>query len=268
MLGGMWTYEHDRFAVHQMPALSDNFIYLIATQHILACVDPAEAAPVAAACRRLDRPLTHILNTHHHRDHTGGNLELKAAFGCGIVGAAHDAERIPGIDVRVSEGETLRLGNLEAGVLDIPGHTRGHIAFVLSEGDDTALFCGDTLFGAGCGRLFEGTPAQMWHSLLKIMALPDATRFYCAHEYTLNNLDFCLARISQSDAVETYRHWCGTRLAKGLPTIPGTLGREKRCNPMLLPADAGFCAGYAARHGIGNDALSVFTHIRNTRNHW
>jgi len=264
----MWSHEHKGFAVHQFPALSDNFIYLIATDDVLACVDPAEAEPVVAACNRLGRPLTHILNTHHHWDHTGGNLELKRTFGCTIVGAAHDAERIPGIDVRVTEGDRLELGELTAGVLDIPGHTRGHIAYVIGEAGNTALFCGDTLFGAGCGRLFEGTPEQMWHSLQKIMALPDATRFYCAHEYTLNNLDFCLARVSQDDAVQAYRDWCRKQLAGGLPTIPGTIGRERRCNPMLLPADPVFRAAYAAEHGVADDAVSVYTHIREARNHW
>lgn len=264
----MWSYQHNGFNVHQIPALRDNFIYLIDTGDTLACVDPADAAPVAAACKQLGRKLTHILNTHHHRDHVGGNAELKETFGCIIVAAAHDASRIPGIDMRTGEGDVPELGGLNVRVLDIPGHTSGHIAYVLGKNDDTALFCGDTLFGAGCGRLFEGTPAQMWSSLQKLMALPDATRFYCAHEYTLNNLEFCLARISQSDAVMAYRDWCTSRLAQGLPSIPGTLGRERRCNPMLLPEDSGFRTTYAARHGIRHDAVSVYTHIREARNHW
>lgn len=268
MLARMWSHEHKGFAVHQLPALSDNFIYLIEAGDTLAAVDPAESAPVVTACKALDRSLTHILNTHHHWDHTGGNIELKETFGCTIVGAAHDAERIPGIDVRISEGDALQLGGQNIAILDIPGHTRGHIAYVLGEGDDTALFCGDTLFGAGCGRLFEGTPEQMWHSLQKIMALPDATRFYCAHEYTLNNLDFCLARITDSKAVNAYRDWCRERLKKGEPTIPGTLAREKQCNPMLLPALEGFRRTYAAGHGIPADAESVYAHIREARNHW
>ncbi|HCS12192.1 MAG: hydroxyacylglutathione hydrolase [Zetaproteobacteria bacterium CG06_land_8_20_14_3_00_59_53] len=264
----MWSYEHNGFSVHQIPALRDNFIYLIATDEVLACVDPAEAAPVVAACRQLGRKLTHILNTHHHNDHTGGNLELKARYACMVAGAAHDALRIPGIDLHLSQGIDLRIGDLALQVLDIPGHTTGHIAFVCGEGDDTALFCGDTIFGAGCGRLFEGTPAQMWHSLEKLMRLPDSTRFYCAHEYTLNNLEFCLARISQSDAVKAYSTWCKDRLDKGIPSIPGTLGREKQCNPMLLPADEAFRINYAKLHGIGEDAVSVYTHIREARNHW
>ena len=268
MLAAMWTYEHGGFTVQQIPALSDNFIYLIATHDVLACVDPAEAEPVVAACKALGRPLTHILNTHHHWDHTGGNDELKAHYGCTIIGAAHDAARIPGIDQGVAEGEVLQLGWLDIAVLDIPGHTSGHIAFVFGKGDNRALFCGDTIFGAGCGRLFEGTPEQMWDSLQKLMALPDDTSVYCAHEYTLNNLDFCLGKISQSDAVKNYIAWCNKQLGKGLPTIPGSLGREKETNPMLLPANDDFRSAYAKQHAIGNDAVSVFTHIREARNHW
>ena len=268
MLGVMWTYKHGNFTVHQIPALSDNFIYLIATHDVLACVDPAEAAPVIASCEKLGRPLTHILNTHHHGDHTGGNEELKEKFSCTIIGATHDASRIPGIDLGVAEGDTPELGGLDVAVLDIPGHTSGHIAFVVHADKSDALFCGDTIFGAGCGRLFEGTPAQMWASLQKLMALNDSTSVYCAHEYTLNNLDFCLAKVSQSDAVQAYIAWCKDRLKIGLPTIPGSLGREKQTNPMLLPAQGDFCNTYASQHAINNDPVSVFTHIREARNHW
>jgi len=264
----MWTYDHGDFTVHQIPALSDNFIYLIATNKVLACVDPAEAAPVVTACKQLGRPLTHILNTHHHGDHTGGNRELKNHFGCTIIGAAHDASRIPGIDLGVAEGEALQLGGLDLAVLDIPGHTCGHIAFVIHADKRDALFCGDTIFGAGCGRLFEGTPEQMWSSLQKLMQLADDTSVYCAHEYTLNNLDFCFARISQSDAVKNYIAWCKDMLGKGLPSIPGSLGRERKTNPMLLPAQADFRKSYAALHAISDDPISVFTHIREARNHW
>ena len=264
----MWTYEHSGFTVHQVPALSDNFIYLISSDGMLACVDPAEAEPVIAVCKALGRPLTHILNTHHHGDHTGGNKELKTLFDCTIIGAAHDAARIPGIDQGVAEGDALQLGELNITVLDIPGHTSGHIAFVTHADKQDALFCGDTIFGAGCGRLFEGTPAQMWASLQKLMVLEDSTSVYCAHEYTLNNLEFCLSHVSQSDAVQAYIAWCKDMLGKVLPTIPGSLGREKQTNPMLLPAQHDFRIHYAKQYGINNDPISVFTHIREARNHW
>jgi len=264
----MWTYEHGNFTVHQIPALDDNYIYLIAGDAILACVDPAEAAPVIAACKELGRPLTHILNTHHHWDHTGGNLELKEAFACRIIGAAHDESRIPGMDQGVGEADALQLGALNISVLDIPGHTSGHIAYVLGGDRTDALFCGDTLFGAGCGRLFEGTPEQMWGSLEKLLPLDDATAFYCAHEYTLNNLNFCIHKVSQQAEIKEYYHWVENQREMGLPSIPGSLGREKACNPMLLPARPDFRAHYAAKHAIAADAVSVFTHIREARNHW
>jgi len=264
----MWSYEHDAFTVYQIPALQDNYIYLIATDALLICVDPAEATPVMTACEGLGRPLTHILNTHHHADHTDGNVELKTCFGCTIMGAADDAGRIPGMDVQLEEGNLPLLKGLNIDVLSIPGHTRAHIAFVVRTGMNDALFCGDTLFGAGCGRLFEGTPEQMWQSLNKLMQLDDETRFYCAHEYTLNNLEFCLNKISQSAEIRDYYSWSENRRNNGFPTIPGSLGREKNSNPMLLPAQKEFCTTYATRHGITADTLTVFTHIRTLRNHW
>ncbi|MDX8392494.1 MAG: hydroxyacylglutathione hydrolase [Mariprofundaceae bacterium] len=264
----MWSYQHATFTVHQIPALSDNYLYLIETGNALACVDPAEADPIIAACSELNRPLTHILNTHHHWDHTGGNLELKAHFGCSIIGAAHDADRIPGIEQKIAEGDALKLGQVDVSVLDIPGHTSGHIAYVLADEQSDALFCGDTLFGAGCGRLFEGTPEQMWHSLQKLMCLTPNSRFYCAHEYTLNNIKFCMKEVSQNTDIKEYYKWSLDMINKGLPTIPGTLEREMRCNPMLLPANSEFRRDYAARHTIADDEISVFTHIREARNHW
>jgi len=261
---GMWSYSHDGFTVHQIPALQDNYIYLIETDDVLACVDPAETAPVEAACRKLDRTLTHILNTHHHWDHVGGNPELKSKYGCTVIGPSCDEARIPGVDQPVSEGDTIHLGNLDASVLFVPGHTRGHIVYVIED----ALFCGDTLFGAGCGRLFEGTPEQMWNSLGKITALPPSTRFYCAHEYTLGNLEFCIECVTQDDAVQRRFKRDRDRRRQGLPTIPGTIGEELATNPFLLPAHESFSNNYARRHGIKSDSVSVFAHIRAARDYW
>jgi len=268
MIIRMWSYQHKAFTVHQIPALADNYLYLIEAGNALACVDPAEAAPIIKACVQLKRPLTHILNTHHHWDHTGGNLELKERFDCTIIGAAHDAARIPGIDQYIVEGDVFELDYVNVAVLDIPGHTSGHIAYVLKDDACDALFCGDTLFGAGCGRLFEGTPEQMWHSLQKLMQLDENTRFYCAHEYTLNNLEFCFNKVSQSVDIKEYIAWSLERVKAGKPTVPGTLKREIRCNPMLLAANAEFRRDYAASHKIADDAVSVFAHIREARNHW
>ena len=254
----MWSYRHNDFTVHQLPALNDNYIYLIDAGEAVAVVDPAEAAPVEAACAELGLTLTHVLNTHHHWDHTGANLELAAHYGCHVVGARHDAARIPGIDTRIDEDAGLELGNLPVTVLDVPGHTLGHIAYVI----DDALFCGDTLFGGGCGRLFEGSPAQMWDSLQKLAHLPPETRVYCAHEYTLSNLRFARS-IDAGNAALDARISRDTRMRMaGKPTIPSTIGDELATNPFLRPLSPDFCTAYAASHGSEAAPLAVFTAIR------
>ncbi len=260
----MWSYTHSGFTVHQIPALQDNYIYLIETAVLLVCIDPAEAAPVMAACGTLGRRLTHILNTHHHLDHVGGNAELKSKYSCTVIGSSYDEVRIPGMDQGVNEGDGIHSGDLDISVLLVPGHTRGHIAYVLED----ALFCGDTLFGAGCGRLFEGTPKQMWNSLGKIAALPLSTRFYCAHEYTLSNLEFCIECVTQDDAVQQRFKRDSDKRRQGLPTIPGSIGEELITNPFLLPAHEGFRKAYANQHGIENDPVSVFAHIRAAKDSW
>jgi len=260
----MWSYAHHGFTVHQIPALQDNYIYLIETDDILACVDPAEPASVESACTKLNRKLTYILNTHHHRDHVGGNQELKSKYGCTVIGPSYEEARIPALDRPVSESDALHLGNLDISVLFVPGHTRGHIAYVVGD----ALFSGDTLFGAGCGRLFEGAPEQMWNSLNKIAALPAATRFYCAHEYTLRNLEFCIERVTQDGVVQQRFNRDHDRRRHGLPTIPGTIGEELATNPFLLPANENFMKNYADEHRIDHDPTTVFTHIRATRDRW
>ena len=177
----------------QIPVLSDNYVYLAhdTASGATLVVDPAVAAPVVAAAEARGWRLTHILNTHHHGDHTGANLELKAAYGLTIVGAGHDAARIPGIDMRVGDGDSYDFAGHRAQVMAVPGHTTGHIAYYFADSD--ALFCGDTLFALGCGRVFEGTMDQMWRSLSALRALPDDTRVYCAHEYTQANARFALS---------------------------------------------------------------------------
>jgi len=260
----MWHYTHCGFTVHQIPALSDNYVYLIEMPEALVTVDPADAAPVIRACEALGRELTHILNTHHHWDHTDGNLALKSRYGCRIIGAKTDAARIPGLVDAVSEATPVSLNGKAILVLEVPGHTRGHIAFVL----DDALFCGDTLFGAGCGRLFEGTPEQMWESLGKLARLPAETRFYCAHEYTVNNLEFALGIDPSNAALIERKQRAEAKRASGIPTIPGTISEELATNPFLRPLDADFRRSYACTHGIEDDAVCVFAHIREARNHW
>jgi len=262
----MWTYPHTGFRVHQLPALKDNYIYLIEADNgaLLAAVDPAEAAPVVEACRALGKPLTHILNTHHHWDHTGANLELKQQYGCTVVGSSDDADRIPGIDVRVSETEPPALPGIDVRVLTVDGHTVGHIAYLIGD----ALFCGDTLFGGGCGRVFEGTMPEMWQSLQKLAALPAATKVYCAHEYTLANLRFAREADGDNSALkQRISRDTQTRMEQQ-PTIPSSIGLELATNPFLRALDAGFCSGYAEKAGIAAEPLTVFTHLRESKDRW
>jgi hydroxyacylglutathione hydrolase len=220
-------------AIELVPCLTDNYAYLVhdAGAGLTAVVDPSEPEPVAEALARRGWTLTHILNTHHHFDHTGGNLPLKERFGAQVVGPEKDRERIPGIDVGVVEGKPWTFGARSVGVLEIPAHTRAHIAFVF----DDAVFTGDTLFALGCGRLFEGTPAMMWASLSKLMTLPDATRVYCGHEYTQSNARFALTLEPGNAALVARAKEIDDLRAKAAPTVPSTIGLEKRTNPFLRP---------------------------------
>jgi len=263
----MWSYQHQHFTVHQLPVLRDNYIYLIEVHQsdTLIAIDPAEAVAVQHACKVLNKELTHIFNTHHHWDHTDGNLTLKSVFNCLIVGAKNDAERIPGIDLRVSESETADISGISLQVLDIPGHTSGHIAFVI----DDALFCGDTLFGAGCGRLFEGTPAQMWDSLCKLGKLKTDTKVYCAHEYTMANLGFARTIDSNNESLLKRLQHDERLREQEQPTIPSCIATELATNPFFRPLNSSFCLNYATEHHLTNhDALSIFTDLRLSRNQW
>jgi len=231
----------------QIPVLSDNYVYLVheSESGATAVIDPAVAEPVLAAVAARGWTISDIWNTHWHPDHTGANLAIKAATGSRITGPAGEAAKIPGIDRAVVEGDTLILGGAMARVIDVPGHTAGHNAYWF-EGDG-ALFCGDTLFALGCGRLFEGTAPQMHASLSKLMALPDATRVYCAHEYTQSNARFAVtvepanadlaARVVAIDAAR----------ARGLPTVPSTIGLERATNPFVRTDAAGFATARAAK---------------------
>lgn len=245
--------------VHQIPVLSDNYIYLArdASSGACAVIDPAVPEPVLDAAKELGWSITHILNTHHHGDHVGGNMTIKQATGCTIVGPRADRDRIPGIDVEVDDGDTFMLGDAKAEVFFVPGHTRGHIAYWFEESD--VLFCGDTLFALGCGRLFEGTPGQMWDSLSKLRALPDATGIYCAHEYTQSNARFAVtvepdnaALIARAAAIDEAR-------AKDQPTVPSTLGEERATNPFLRADEASLAAAIGLQ---GADPVAVFTEVR------
>jgi hydroxyacylglutathione hydrolase len=215
--------------------LNDNYVYVLNDVEFgsAAVVDPAEAGPVFEELDRHGWRLDYILNTHHHSDHVGGNLELKQGTGCRILGAAADAARIPGIDRGLVDGDEFVLGGNRAEVIEVAGHTGGHIAYWFADQD--ALFCGDTLFGLGCGRLFEGTAEQMWASLDKIRRLPPSTRIYCAHEYTRANGRF--ARTVEPGNAELLRRLAEVDelRADGQPTVPSTLAEELATNPFLRP---------------------------------
>ncbi|KAL5998025.1 Glyoxalase 2-5 [Asimina triloba] len=234
----------------QVPCLKDNYAYLLydAGTGTVGVVDPSEAVPVINALNRKNQNLTYILNTHHHYDHTGGNMELKARYGAKVIGSSADKDRIPGIDIALCDGEKWMFGGHEVLVMETPGHTQGHISYYFP--GSGAIFTGDTLFSLSCGKLFEGTPEQMLSSLRKIMSLPDDTNVYCGHEYTLlmlkhldfnalqSNAKFALSIEPKNEALQTYAAHVAHLRNKGMPTIPTTLKREKSCNPFLRTSSA------------------------------
>lgn len=231
----------------QVPLLHDNYAYLLREPKsgLVGVVDPSVAGGPLKAAENRGWAISHVLNTHHHWDHTGGNLEIKRETGCIIVGPSYDRDRVPGIDVEVSEGEPFRFGETFAEIIFIPGHTRGHIAFWFKS--EAALFVGDTLFALGCGRLFEGTPAQMFESLQKLKALPDETRIYCGHEYTLDNGEFALTLDPDNQALKARMDDVYALRAQGLPTVPSFMSEEKKTNPFLLAENVGAFADVRAR---------------------
>jgi hydroxyacylglutathione hydrolase len=250
------------FVIRQLLVLKDNYVYLLhdAESGATAVVDPSVADPVLAALKETGWRLSHILNTHHHWDHTGGNAALKAATGAIVVGPLADRERIPDIDIALGEGEHYAVGSEVAEIFDVPGHTRGHIAFWFPT--SRALFCGDTLFTLGCGRMFEGTAAQMWHSLSKLRALPAQTRVYCGHEYTQANARFALTVEPGNRAlVERAKSVDATR-SQGHPTVPATLGEEVATNPFLR-ADRPELQKAAGL--VGRNPVEVFGEIRHRK---
>lgn len=249
------TLTSPNTVIEIVPCLSDNYAYLIKSGAQCAVVDPSEPEPVRAALARTGWKLTHILNTHHHLDHCGGNLALKEETGAQIVGPGKDAARIPGLDVGVDESTGWEFDGRKVLVMEVPAHTRGAITFVI----DGNAFTGDTLFTLGCGRLFEGDPKMMWTSLSKLMSLPDDTRVYCGHEYTQSNGRFALT-LEPGNAALTARmdEVIASRQA-GKPTVPSTMGLEKKTNPFLRPDSV------EIRKSLGMekaDNVAVFGEIR------
>ncbi len=250
-----------------LPAFNDNYIWMFHDGVEAAVVDPGDCAPVLAALDRLKLKLAAILVTHHHHDHVDGLASLKARFDVPVYAPA--LETIPGSVITVAEGDDVRTVGARFQVIDVPGHTRGHIAYfhraeALSEAP--VLFCGDTLFSGGCGRLFEGTPQQMYGSLQRLAELPGHTRVCCAHEYTLSNLKFAHAVEPDNAELIDYTRWCEHQRAVGLSTLPSRIDRERAVNPFLR-CDAAAVISSARRHGSpSDDAVEVFTALRQWKN--
>ena len=224
-------------AIEPVPCLSDNYAWLlrdVATDALALC-DPGEAGPAIAAVEKKGARLDLILLTHHHGDHVAGVAELKSRCGGKVVGAAADAHRLPPLDIVVRPGETVALGESRATVIDTPGHTRGHIAYHF--GPENVLLCGDTLFSLGCGRLLEGTAAEMFHSLQDLAALPPETLVCCGHEYTESNARFALTVEPENAALRAMAEAARAARAAGRPTVPTTLVQEREANPFLRVPD-------------------------------
>lgn len=249
--------------VHQFACLKDNYGVLlhVVDSGVTASIDAPDAGAVKAALAEKGWQLTHILTTHHHNDHVGGNIELKSATGCVVVGPRAEEARIPGIDIALGEGDIYNLGGLDIRVLDTPGHTAGHITYWAPSAQ--LIFAGDTLFAMGCGRIFEGNPEMMWHSLRKITSLPPETLIYCGHEYTLANARFGLTIEPNNDKLRARAAEVEAMRAEGKPTLPTRLGLELETNVFLRP----HVLEIRSLLGLGASAdWRVFAEIRDRKN--
>jgi hydroxyacylglutathione hydrolase len=253
-------------SVHQFLCLTDNYGVLVhdSKTGATAAIDAPEAAPIFAALEEKGWRLTDLLITHHHADHIQGAPDLKARFpDLRIVGPAKEAEPIPGLDRRVVEGDIVRVGSLEAQVIETPGHTLGHIAYYF--GADDLAFCGDTLFSLGCGRAFEAPYATLWNSLLKLAALPGETQVYCGHEYTESNARFALT-IERDNPILTERAERVAKLrAEKRPTVPTTIAAERAANPFLRAEEPSVQAAVGM---AGADPADVFAELRTRKDHF
>ena len=259
-----------------LPAFSDNYVWLLHDGRQALVVDPGDAEPVFDALRREGLQLTAILVTHHHADHVGGVDALRGATGAQVWGPAY--ENIPEPVTRLTDGDTVDVLGLRFEVIDVPGHTSGHIAYYCADAaaSSTAdgvnaplLFCGDTLFSGGCGRLFEGTPAQMLSSLDRLAALPGNTRVCCAHEYTLSNLKFARAVEPANAELIDYTATCEALRAAGTPTLPSSIAQERAVNPFLRSREAAVidaARAHDAPHATGE--VGVFAVLRQWKNEY
>lgn len=255
--------------VHRLSALSDNYIFLLHDRetNTAAVVDPAEAAPVLRSLKMLNAELVAIFNTHHHHDHVGGNQQLMASFpNVCVYGGAEDKGRIPGQQVFLKEGYKVTFADRVASVIFVPGHTRAHIAYYFPPtvaGETGELFCGDTLFAGGCGRLFEGTPTQMVDSLGKLRNLPDNTRVWCAHEYTLKNLQFALNVDGTNSDLQARYDEVKTARDRHQATVPSMLGTEKQTNPFLRWDNPNLQSALRSQ-----DPIQTFAKLRGMKDHF
>ena len=251
-----------------LPAFSDNYIWILHDHQRALVVDPGESDGVLAWLAQRSLQLDTILITHHHADHTGGVATLREAPGAHVIGPAY--EPMPEPLQRVSAGEHVEALGMRLEVIEVPGHTAGHIAFYAGEAEGSPLlFCGDTLFSGGCGRLFEGTPAQMLDSLSRLAALPTSTRVCCTHEYTLSNLKFAQAIEPDNEALSAYVASCKQKRAQNFPTLPSSIGLEKSINPFLRTAEAAVVRSARAHEpATSTDAVSVFATLRTWKNNF
>lgn len=247
--------------IHQFPCLSDNYGYLLhdPASGETVCIDTPDADEYLKQAAAKGWRITQIWNTHWHPDHAGGNGAIKAATGCTITAPEGDAGKIAGVDRRVDQGDTVKIGDWTAQVLDVGGHTLGHCAYWLPE--PRIAFVGDSVFALGCGRMFEGTAPQFWESLLRIKALPADTLLYCAHEYTAANARFALHADPDNAELAAYAEDITRARAAGMPTVPARLGRELLTNPFLRADDPAL----QARWG-GHDAVTTFAALREAKN--
>jgi hydroxyacylglutathione hydrolase len=252
--------------VTPLPAFNDNYIWLLARGHEAAVVDPGDAAPVRRALDRLNLRLTAILVTHHHGDHVGGVLDLKAQTGATVVGPA--GEDIEGLDRRLRGAEHVDVLDTRFEVIDVPGHTAGHIAYFAARHTPPLLFCGDTLFACGCGRLFEGTARQMMVSLDALAALPASTLVHCAHEYTLSNIRFALTVEPGNAALRERAARDEATRRRGEPTVPSTLGLELATNPFLRCDAPEVRASVAGRPVDAVDRTAIFAALRKKKDNF
>ncbi len=252
--------------VHQFPCLDDNYGFLLHDPESLetACIDTPDADAYLREAAAKGWQITHIWNTHWHPDHAGGNEAIKVATGCEVIAPAGEADKIAAVDRTVKHGDVVRLGDWEADVIDVGGHTLAHIAYSLPAAG--IAFVGDSLFALGCGRMFEGTAPQFWASLQRLKALPPQTVLYCAHEYTAANARFALHADPDNAELQAYAEDIQRCRDKGVPTVPFKLERELATNPFLRADDPALQARWMPPGSPGGDAVATFAALRDAKN--